>query len=83
MTSGITAAQFNTPTQTAAFATAVESSLTIDATVINVVAQNINNRRLTSRKLLQVTQEIDVSFDLQVAIQAGWMRKRRSSCRTP
>jgi len=67
--SGITAAQFNTPAQTAAFATAVESSLTIDATVTNVVASNIVRRRLTRRTLLQ--SGVDVSYDLQVAIEAG------------
>ena len=79
--SGITADQFNTPAQTAAFATAVESSLTIDATVTNVVASNIVRRRLTHRTLLQ--SGVDVSYDLQVAIEAGWMPTFHRSPATP
>ena len=59
---GITADQFNTPAQTAAFATAIEASLTIDAEVTNVVATNTARRR----RLLQ--SGVDVSYDLQVAI---------------
>ena len=66
---GITAAQFNTPAQTAAFATAVEDSLTIDATVTNVVATPLARRRLSGRKLLQ--SGIDVSYTLQVELEAG------------
>ena len=71
--SGITAAQFNTPAQTAAFATAIEDSLTIDATVTNVVATDIARRRLKRRQLLQ-SGGVDVSYDLQVAILDDGMR---------
>ena len=66
---GITADRFNTPAQTGAFASAVENSLTVDATVTDVEATNIADRRLSGRKLLQ--SEIDVSYTLQMAIQPG------------
>ena len=67
--SGITAEQFNTPEQTAAFAQAVEASLSVDATVTNVVATNTARRRLARRELLQ--SGVDVSYTLQMAIENG------------
>ena len=42
---GITAAQFNTDANKAAFKTAVEDSLTIYATVTNIVAIDASRRR--------------------------------------
>ena len=67
---GITAAEFNTPAQTAAYATAIEDSLTVDPEVTNVVATSIARRRLpSSRQLLQCG--IDVSYTLQMAIEEG------------
>ena len=65
---GITADQFNTPAQAAAFATAVETSLTIDASVTNAVATDIG-RRLARRQLLH--SGVDVSYDLQTKIEEG------------
>ena len=67
--SGITAEQFNTPEQTAAFVQAVEASLSVDATVTNVVATNTARRRLARRELLQ--SGVDVSYTLQMAIENG------------
>ena len=68
---GVTAADFQTPAQQASFASAIESSLTIDATVTNIVATNIARRRLTIRTLLQ--SGVDVSYDLVVVIAEGWV----------
>ena len=42
------------PAQTAAFAQAVEDSLSVDADVTDVVATDITRRRLTRRQLMQV-----------------------------
>ena len=64
---GITAAQFNTPAATAAFATNIQDSLTIDATVTNVVATDTTGRRLKRRREL-LQSGVDVSYELQVAI---------------
>ena len=64
---GISAAQFNTPAATAAFATNIEDSLTIDATVTNVVATDSTGRRFKRRREL-LQSGVDVSYDLQVAI---------------
>ena len=61
---GISAAQFNNPTQTAAFATAIEGTLTIDAVVQNVVATDISLP--LRRKLLQ--SGVDVSYDVLVDV---------------
>ena len=66
---GMTAAQFNTPTQTASFAQAVQESLTVDADVTNVNATNVVRRRLAHRQL--TTGEIDVSYTLQMRIIEG------------
>ena len=73
MIGSITAAQFNTPEQTAAFALAVEDSLTLDVKVINVVATNLVRRRLSRRQLLQGFSQpgIDIGYTLQMAIQDG------------
>ena len=65
---GISAAQFNTPAATAAFATNIEDSLTIDATVTNVVATDRAGRRLKQRRELLQSDTVDVSYDLQVEI---------------
>jgi hypothetical protein len=66
---GVTAADFATPAQQANFASAIESSLTIDATVTNIVATPVTRRRLTLRKLLQ--SGVVVNYDLEVVVAAG------------
>ena len=66
--------RFPTPAQQASFASAIESSLTIDATVTNIVATNAARRRLAIRKLLQ--SGVVVDYDLEVVIAAGWVLPR-------
>ena len=55
--------------EAAAFVQAVEASLSVDATVTNVVATNTARRRLARRELLQ--SGVDVSYTLQMAIENG------------
>lgn len=62
---GVSAAEFNTPENKAAFEAVVEASLTIKAFVINVVATDISSLR--RRRLL--VSEIVVTYDLEVKVK--------------
>ena len=70
---GVTAAQFNTADQKAAFAQAVEASLSDSAEVMNAVATDVARRRLGGRKLQQNGNAIVVSYTLK----KSWSRRRR------
>ena len=70
---GVTAAQFNTADQKAAFAQAVEASLSDSAEVMNAVATDVARRRLGGRKLQQNGNAIVVSYTLKKTMAEGSM----------
>ena len=62
---GLTAAQFNTPSATAAFQQAIETAIDDPSvTVTDIQATDVTQRRLQLARRLQAPSSIDVSYTL-------------------